>query len=113
MLKTDDDSFVRPNDMLKRLEKLPSTRLYYGRGLGGMPARDKNGQPRDGNIHNMPVWPPYMSGGGYVLTMDLARIIGNPPVPYFWLKNEDVATGLRLYPYNITFYDDKDGVRPW
>ncbi len=39
----------------------------------------------------------YMSGGGYVLSMDLAWVIGNPPVPYFWLKNEDVATGLRLF----------------
>ncbi len=59
VLKTDDDSFVRPNELMQRLDKHPQTRLLYGLGIGGMPAVDKHGNPRDGNIHKMPVWPPY------------------------------------------------------
>jgi hypothetical protein len=79
-----------------------------------MPSVDSHGRAHHGNLHQwIKVWPPYMSGAGYVLSLDLAGAVGRPPVAHMWLMDEDVATGLRLYPYNVTLVSDTDAFKPW
>ncbi len=114
MLKTDEDAFVHVGALVERLAGLPRARLLLGYGLSRMAAVDKAGRPKHGNRHAyLTHWPPYMSGAGYVVTRDVARVLGDPPLPHAWLQDEDVATGLRLYPYNVTFVSDPRAFKPW
>lgn len=99
MIKTDDDVYVRPRLLLDALSGMPMERLYAGWPM-------KSGSVlRTGNYHvvsydnwksNKPVR--YGYGGGYVLSMDLARAVaaGAPHMimpPNNLLIIEDVAMG--------------------
>lgn len=112
VLKTDDDSFVDVPKMIARLEGLPRNKVFFGFPMGGMPARE-NGQPKSDNVWNLPEWPPYMSGAGYVLSADLIELLAYPRVPMQLVKAEDVSTGLRLMPYEHQTISAERDFAPW
>jgi hypothetical protein len=46
-------------------------------------------------------FPPYASGGGYVLTADLVKIVALPPVEPVLMTNEDAYLGIVMLPFNV------------
>lgn len=47
------------------------------------------------------VFPPYASGGGYVLSRDLVVLVAFPQVEPVLMTNEDAYLGIVLLPYNV------------
>eukprot|EP00039_Didymoeca_costata_P007888 m.104884 g.104884 ORF g.104884 m.104884 type:complete len:482 (+) comp13862_c1_seq2:283-1728(+) len=120
VFKTDDDSFLRVDLLLSRIQDLPKERLYYGSFLRRMPARKKNhttklltNNPLPGNAQNLPEWPWYASGAGYMLSFDVARAIAYPPLPIWIQTAEDRGIGMQLFGFNITYMSDRGSIRPW
>lgn len=87
ILKTDDDTFVHVPALVDDLEPLPTSSMVLGRFLKGMPgfSKDSNGkkQPVEDNYQRLPTFPSYPSGAGYVITRDVAAMMGHPPLPLY------------------------------
>eukprot|EP00038_Savillea_parva_P013156 m.209263 g.209263 ORF g.209263 m.209263 type:complete len:450 (-) comp24509_c0_seq1:37-1386(-) len=120
VFKTDDDTFVRLDRLYALANTLPSKQLYFGTFLRGMPARKKDRKTGemtrkalDGNVQNMPEWPLYASGGGYLLTGDVVRLLAHPPMPVWDQTAEDRAVGIALFGYNITYQKAETAFKPW
>ena len=54
----------------------------------------------------------YASGGGYVVTVDVARLFGHPPLPLKPQTVEDRRVGIVLYGFNVTYIDAMQ-FHPW
>lgn len=101
VLKADDDSYVRMDQLVARLSSLPTTWMYMGR---HMIAGDKFDRNPHSHKYVDPFWddtrhqlPRYAFGSGYVLTADLASAIAFIPhiiMPNQLLNLEDVSTGI-------------------
>jgi hypothetical protein len=120
VLKTDDDSFVRVDQLLGLMKELPATRLYYGSFLRGMPARIRNkttkvltNNPLPGNTQNAPTWPAYASGAGYLVSHDVASAIAYPPLPLDIQSAEDRGIGVQLFGLNVSYIPSNEKFRPW
>ncbi|KAF7837668.1 hydroxyproline O-galactosyltransferase GALT3 isoform X1 [Senna tora] len=98
IMKTDDDAFVRIDEVLSSLKGKPSEGLLYGLiSSKSSPHRDKNGKwyiseeewPHDS-------YPPWAHGPGYVISRDIAKFIvhGHEERKLKLFKLEDVAMGI-------------------
>lgn len=101
VLKTDDDSYVRMDQLAQRLQSLPAQWTYLGRHMIAGDKFDRNPQSHKyvsqewDDSHNQ--LPRYAFGSGYVLTADLASAIAFVPhvvMSHKLLNLEDVSTGI-------------------
>ena len=106
-LKCDDDTFVFVERMIRVLKnRASSTGLYYGK-------FKTNAQPKLSGHWIDTTWKlgstylPYAIGGGYILSLDLIKLIVENIDQLEWHPNEDTAVGSWLAPYKVERRDDK------
>jgi hypothetical protein len=98
MMKADDDAFIRIDEVLSSLKKIPSDGILYGLiSFESKPERDKNNKwhisteewPKNS-------YPPWAHGPGYVISRDIAKFIVRGHHERFLrlFKLEDVAAGI-------------------
>ncbi|KAK7363428.1 hypothetical protein VNO77_05571 [Canavalia gladiata] len=98
IMKTDDDAFVRIDEVLSGLKGKPSEGLLYGLiSSKSSPQRDEGSKwyisekewPHD-------TYPPWAHGPGYVISRDIAKFIvhGHQERKLLLFKLEDVAMGI-------------------
>ncbi|KAK4265960.1 hypothetical protein QN277_026943 [Acacia crassicarpa] len=98
MMKTDDDAFVRIDEVVSNLKRKPSEGLLYGLiSFKSSPHRNQDGKwyiseeewPHD-------FYPPWAHGPGYVISRDIAKFIvhGHEQRTLKLFKLEDVAMGI-------------------
>ena len=105
--KVDDDTYVNVDRLLTTLLTHPPESLYFGFSMykqGVVRAGSKNSEPTGEGFlpDSMPsTYPPYMSGGGYVLGYDVVDIVAYPRVQPVKMLNEDAYLGIVLLQYNV------------
>ncbi|XP_023540320.1 hydroxyproline O-galactosyltransferase GALT3 [Cucurbita pepo subsp. pepo] len=104
IMKTDDDAFVRIDEVLSGLKSRPASGLLYGLiSFDSSPDRDK-----DSKWHiSMEEWPnatypPWAHGPGYVISRDIAKFIvrGHQSRALKLFKLEDVAMGIWIEQFS-------------
>eukprot|EP00039_Didymoeca_costata_P011453 m.160852 g.160852 ORF g.160852 m.160852 type:complete len:409 (-) comp15176_c0_seq3:582-1808(-) len=114
VLKTDDDCYVAARTLLKRIDEndFPTERLYMGRFLGGMPAKNHEGKPDEDNYQRLSEFPAY-AGAGYLITPDVVSFLGDPGLPMLYHRVEDRGIGVMLYGFNVTYLKGEKEFQPW
>lgn len=106
ILKCDDDSFADLLSISKALsQRTSNTGVFWGHflGAGGIITE---GPYSEFNWSVCETYLPYALGGGYILSMDLVKLLArNAPFLKVY-NNEDVSVGAWLAPYNIDFVSD-------
>ncbi|KAF5818838.1 putative galactosylxylosylprotein 3-beta-galactosyltransferase [Helianthus annuus] len=103
IMKTDDDAFVRVDEILASLKTKNPDGLLYGQvSLDSKPQRDKDNKwyisteewPEDS-------YPPWAHGPGYVISRDIAKFIvqGHQQRNLKLFKLEDVAVGIWIQQF--------------
>ncbi|EOY06836.1 Beta-1,3-galactosyltransferase 16 isoform 1 [Theobroma cacao] len=98
IMKTDDDAFVRIDEVLSSLKEKASDGLLYGRiAFDSSPHRDKDSKWYISNEewpHSS--YPPWAHGPGYIISRDIAKFIvrGHQERELKLFKLEDVAMGI-------------------
>uniref|UniRef100_A0A804N345 Galectin domain-containing protein n=1 Tax=Zea mays TaxID=4577 RepID=A0A804N345_MAIZE len=103
IMKTDDDAFVRIDEVISSLKKSNSNGLLYGLiSFQSSPHRDKGSKwfisrkewPFD-------MYPPWAHGPGYVISRDIAKFVvqGHQELTLQLFKLEDVAMGIWIQQY--------------
>lgn len=106
IMKTDDDAFVRIDELLLSLKDKPSSALLYGLiSFDSSPDREKGSKwyirkeewPLDS-------YPPWAHGPGYIISQDIAKFVvkGHRERDLKLFKLEDVAMGIWIQQYNQT-----------
>ncbi|RLM91183.1 putative beta-1,3-galactosyltransferase 16 [Panicum miliaceum] len=102
-MKTDDDAFVRIDEVISSLKKSNSHGLLYGLiSFQSSPHRDKDSKwfisrkewPFD-------MYPPWAHGPGYIISRDIAKfvVLGHQELTLQLFKLEDVAMGIWIQQY--------------
>ncbi|KAJ1687624.1 hypothetical protein LUZ63_019014 [Rhynchospora breviuscula] len=106
IMKTDDDAFVRIDEIISILGKLDSTALLYGLiSFQSSPHRDKDSKwfvsPEEWSNES---YPPWAHGPGYIISKDIADFIvqGHEERYLQLFKLEDVAMGIWIEDYKNT-----------
>ncbi|XP_031396502.1 hydroxyproline O-galactosyltransferase GALT3 [Punica granatum] len=98
IMKTDDDAFVRIDEMILSLKQKPSNGLLYGLiSFESSPDRDKNSKWYISNEEwSKDKYPPWAHGPGYIISRDIAKFIvkGHQEGDLQLFKLEDVAMGI-------------------
>ena len=118
LLKTDDDTFINIDEVLKTLKAarmeqsqkafvLAETKPYlhwWSSFREGWPVHSF-GKWREDNYHSM-TYPPFPCGAGYVLSQDLVQFLGNKAYNFLYqdFQGEDVALGIWLAGINPLRY---------
>ncbi|KAJ6718467.1 BETA-13-GALACTOSYLTRANSFERASE GALT1 [Salix purpurea] len=98
IMKTDDDAFVRIDQVLTSLKEKPTNGLLYGRiSFDSSPHRDRDSKWYISNEewpHD--AYPPWAHGPGYIISRDIAKFIvrGHQERDLKLFKLEDVAMGI-------------------
>lgn len=103
IMKTDDDAFVRIDEVISSLKKSNSDGLLYGLiSFQSSPHRDKDSKwfisrkewPFD-------MYPPWAHGPGYIISRDIAKFVvrGHQELTLQLFKLEDVAMGIWIQQY--------------
>ncbi|ESQ49399.1 hypothetical protein EUTSA_v10020308mg [Eutrema salsugineum] len=116
IMKTDDDTFVRIDELLSSLQEKPSSALLYGLiSFGSLPDREQGSKwfirkeewPLDS-------YPPWAHGPGYIISHDIAKFVvkGHRQRDLRLFKLEDVAMGIWIQQYNqsvksVKYINDK------
>lgn len=101
LLKCDDDSFVNLLAMGRELSQRTSHRAFYWGHFLGAGGVTKEGPYAEHRWSICETYLPYALGGGYVVSMDLVRLVALS-APYLNVyRNEDVSLGAWLAPYNL------------
>ncbi|KAF8051504.1 hypothetical protein N665_1715s0014 [Sinapis alba] len=106
IMKTDDDAFVRIDELLLSLKDKPSNALLYGLiSFDSSPDREQGSKwyirkeewPLDS-------YPPWAHGPGYIISQDIAKFVvkGHRERDLRLFKLEDVAMGIWIQQYNQT-----------
>ncbi|XP_010464217.1 PREDICTED: hydroxyproline O-galactosyltransferase GALT3-like [Camelina sativa] len=106
IMKTDDDAFVRIDELLSSLKAKPSTALLYGLiSFASSPDREQGSKwfirkeewPLDS-------YPPWAHGPGYIISHDIAKFVvkGHRQRDLRLFKLEDVAMGIWIQQFNQT-----------
>ncbi|CAA7015986.1 unnamed protein product [Microthlaspi erraticum] len=106
IMKTDDDAFVRIDELLSSLQEKPSSALLYGLiSFESSPDREQGSKwyiskeewPLDS-------YPPWAHGPGYIISQDIAKFVvkGHRQRDLILFKLEDVAMGIWIQRYNQT-----------
>ncbi|KAH7511278.1 hypothetical protein ACOSP7_007108 [Xanthoceras sorbifolium] len=98
IMKTDDDAFVRIDEVLSSLKEKPSNGLLHGLiSFESSPHRDKDSKWYISN-EEWPhaSYPPWAHGPGYIISRDIAKFIvqGHQDRTLKLFKLEDVAMGI-------------------
>lgn len=117
-MKTDDDAFIRVDEVLQRLHSTNSTkRLLYGALVkNSRPVRNRSSKwyisREEWPLLRYPVW---AHGAGYVFTSDVARYISSAydakELAMFRLEDIGMAIwidGMVQKGFNITYIHDKE-----
>ncbi|XP_024022945.1 hydroxyproline O-galactosyltransferase GALT3 [Morus notabilis] len=98
IMKTDDDAFVRIDEVLSSLKTKPSNGLLYGLiSFESSPHREKDSKWFISDEEwPHPSYPPWAHGPGYVISRDIAKFIvqGHHKRDLKLFKLEDVAMGI-------------------
>ncbi|CAN4107097.1 unnamed protein product [Withania somnifera] len=98
VMKTDDDAFVRIDEVLSSLKgKDPNGLLYGGISFESAPHRDKENKWYISPEEYPPSsYPPWAHGPGYIISRDIAKFIvqGHQERELMLFKLEDVAVGI-------------------
>lgn len=108
ILKTDDDVFINPKIIGEKALLMPRQRLYWGKFMMGMPAKDNKKKRLHDNYQNMATFPYYASGAGYVLSYDVARAVAYPKLSPLFHEDEDRSVGFALFAFNVTQVEDRE-----
>ncbi|KAG7576282.1 Concanavalin A-like lectin/glucanase domain superfamily [Arabidopsis thaliana x Arabidopsis arenosa] len=106
IMKTDDDAFVRIDELLSSLKEKPSSALLYGLiSFDSSPDREQGSKwfirkeewPLDS-------YPPWAHGPGYIISHDIAKFVvkGHRQRDLRLFKLEDVAMGIWIQQFNET-----------
>ncbi|CAI9119050.1 OLC1v1020711C1 [Oldenlandia corymbosa var. corymbosa] len=103
IMKTDDDAFVRVDEVLTSLKGKASEGLFYGRiSFESTPHREKDNKwyisPEEWPYSSFPAW---AHGPGYIVSRDIAKFIvqGHRERDLMMFKLEDVAVGIWIEVY--------------
>lgn len=106
VLKCDDDSFMNLFAVTDYLsQRSTNGRLYWGQFLGGGYVL-QDGQYAEYQWSLCDRYLPYAFGGGYILSMDLVRLVSSNAPHLRMYRNEDVSLSVWLAPYNIDLVSD-------
>ncbi|KAK7485792.1 hypothetical protein BaRGS_00022973 [Batillaria attramentaria] len=106
LLKVDDDSFVRLDELLKELKQKPRERLYWGF-FNGRAHVKKAGKWAEKDWFLCDRYLPYALGGGYVLSSDLVHYVSSNSQYLQHFNSEDVSLGAWLGPLQIERVHDE------
>ncbi|KAM7277891.1 hypothetical protein ACFE04_005025 [Oxalis oulophora] len=106
IMKTDDDAFVRIDEVLSNLKEKPSDSLLYGLiSYDSAPHRDKDSKWYISNEEwRHETYPPWAHGPGYIISRDIAKFIvqGHNKRNLQLFKLEDVAMGIWIEQFKNT-----------
>eukprot|EP01023_Acetabularia_acetabulum_P045528 TRINITY_DN461_c0_g2_i2.p1 TRINITY_DN461_c0_g2~~TRINITY_DN461_c0_g2_i2.p1 ORF type:complete len:322 (-),score=23.56 TRINITY_DN461_c0_g2_i2:318-1283(-) len=114
LLKTDDDSFINVAALLTQIEKLDSeynssSALYAGKPMNAINifTRGKLADPRFQEVSHLQKYPPYMQGGGYILSRSITEYITQTQQKYGLQQtvSEDATMGMWMLSLNVTKLD--------
>jgi len=106
IMKTDDDAFVRIDELLSSLEERPSSALLYGLiSFDSSPDREQGSKwfiPKE--EWPLDSYPPWAHGPGYIISHDIAKFVvkGHRQRDLGLFKLEDVAMGIWIQQFNQT-----------
>ncbi|KAL2922249.1 Hydroxyproline O-galactosyltransferase GALT3 [Bienertia sinuspersici] len=111
IMKTDDDAFVRIDEVLSHLKENTASGLFYGLiSFQSSPHRDQDSKwfvseeewPKDS-------FPPWAHGPGYIISRDIAKYIihGHQERDLKLFKLEDVAMGIWIEKYKNSGHEVK------
>ena len=106
LLKTDDDTFVRVDEVIKDLQMKPSERLYWGFFNNGSEIV-KVGKWAETKPYICDRYVSYALGGGYVLSKDLISYIVDNSDKFKMFVNEDVSVWTWLAPLDVNKIHDE------
>lgn len=106
LLKVDDDSFVRVDQLLKEIPLKPPERLYWGF-FDGRAHVKKAGKWAEKDWFLCDRYLPYALGGGYVLSNDLVHYVSTNSKYLQEYLSEDVSLGAWLAPLRIERIHDE------
>ncbi|XP_022087477.1 beta-1,3-galactosyltransferase 1-like [Acanthaster planci] len=112
VMKTDDDMYISYDNLIKLLTNAttPSTNYTVGYlAIRSAPRRRPNNKwymPKQ--LFPDPVYPSYVTGGGYVLSNDVVRKVYEKSLDTRYLPIEDVFVGVCLKLLNIIPIGNKD-----
>ena len=106
LFKVDDDTFVRVNELLNRLQWKSTERLYWGFFNNGSEIARK-GKWAEPNQYICDRYVSYALGGGYVLSNDLVAYIVDNSDKLKKFVNEDVSVGTWLAPLEVNMVHDE------
>ena len=106
LIKTDDDSYVRIDQVAKNLQQMDcNERLNWGFFMGhAFP--EPTGKWAEHNWFNCPHYLPYAMGGGYVISNRVVSMIMRFSHRLKLYNNEDVTVGSWLAPFNLVRQHD-------
>ncbi|XP_042381444.1 hydroxyproline O-galactosyltransferase GALT3-like [Zingiber officinale] len=109
IMKTDDDAFVRIDEILSNLKRTASKALLYGQiSFESSPHRDEDSKwfisPEEWPDE---FYPPWAHGPGYIISRDIAKFIvqGHQERYLRLFKLEDVAMGIWIQEYNRSAHE--------
>uniref|UniRef100_A0A1J3H486 Putative beta-1,3-galactosyltransferase 16 n=1 Tax=Noccaea caerulescens TaxID=107243 RepID=A0A1J3H486_NOCCA len=106
IMKTDDDAFVRVDELLSSLQEKPSSALLYGLISFDSSPDSEQGSKWYITKEEWPLesYPPWAHGPGYVISQDIAKFVvkGHRQRDLKLFKLEDVAMGIWIQQYNQT-----------
>ena len=101
LIKTDDDSFIRIDQVAKNLQQMNcNERLYWGFFMGSA-YPEPTGKWAEHNWFDCPHYLPYAMGGGYVISSRVVSMIMRFSHRLKLYNNEDVTVGSWLAPFNL------------
>ena len=106
LVKTDDDSYVRIDQVAKNLQQMNcNKRLFWGFFMGcAFP--EPTGKWAEHNWFNCPHYLPYAMGGGYIISSRVVSMIMRFSHRLILYNNEDVTVGSWLAPFNLVRHHD-------
>ncbi|KAM3406763.1 hypothetical protein ACQJBY_000684 [Aegilops geniculata] len=103
IMKTDDDAFVRIDEVISSLKKANPHGLLYGlMSFQSSPHRDKDSKwfisPKEWPVET---YPPWAHGPGYIISRDIAKFVvqGHQERTLQLFRLEDVAMGIWIQQY--------------
>nr|CAB3473051.1 unnamed protein product [Digitaria exilis] len=103
IMKTDDDAFVRIDEVVSSLKKSNSHGLLYGLiSFQSSPHRDKDSKWFISRAEwPFEMYPPWAHGPGYIISRDIAKYVvkGHQELSLQLFKLEDVAMGIWIQQY--------------
>ena len=106
LLKVDDDSYARVDQVVKELGLKPPERLYWGF-FDGRAHVKKSGKWAEKDWSLCDRYLPYALGGGYVLSNDLVHYVSSNSKYLQEYLSEDVSLGAWLAPLSVQRIHDE------